>query len=526
MSLSQNPVFSYQETQNIEISPLAKPKVLIVGLSNSKQGLDENVNRYGADGVGAVYGETQHITTMLRESLGIIENSFARPEISAFAFSDTGFVASVFEITFSAWTKNETMQLVAGEYTTYNKHLYELSLTNAQTGSQIATAFANLINADSKRQVEAVAGTNKITLTAKQAGKQSNDIQIFIKNLSNLTGGTVTITQPTPGTSEPDATALGNLVSAIEGKRYNLIVYPFQTNATLMNEIRSRSANGVVVDNKVLDGIVITGLNDIASNLITYATNNIQTTRNPLVCFGNKKISTGAFVGKYAISPSLLATKFATVLALAGTHKSTVLDYFIQKSYGYPALAVNTPLHNIIFADIYDTGYDGFTATDTTNLKAKNISLLSKENNYIVSGVIYTLTSSSKYATLQSELQSQFFKEAILNFCYLGDLTAEQQTRPMLSRMTVFNIEESKQIIKGLLESFYEYFAGITPYYEALGTIDYHILRSDKKAEFMELIERTLHIAKNSQNQGEVFFNLLLEGVFAINNVFITTNKR
>lgn len=529
MSIPANPVISYTETQNIEISPLEKPRVLIVGLSNAKTGLKENANTYGFDGVGEAYGETQHITSMLRESLGIIEASIARPQIDAYSFADTGFTAVVKKIAFTAWSKTEVLQLIAGEHTTFNKNLYELSIASGTTGANIATSLKDIINADTKRLVEATTNANELILTAKNKGIQGKDIQIFVKNIANITGGTVTVSETTPAAGEPDATAQAQLIEAIEGIRYNYIVYPFPTNTPLMNEVRSRIANGLVPNNELQDGILITGLNKTATDLITYSTNNIQTVRNPLVVIGNKLIdTTEAICGKYVASPSLLATKLATVLALATTHNSTPKNYFIQRSYGFPALAGNTALHNIIFDDILDSGYKGFSLTETNNLKNANISLLSKEGSYVVSGELYTLTTLGRYVMLQSEIQSQFFKEFAIKFLFYGDLTQDAETRTQLGRFIVDNIPDAQQRIKALCSTMFDYASGRLPYYEALSEIDYAILQNsdENKKTFMDMVEKTLKVMKNSQNQGQVFMNQILDGVFAINNIFITINKK
>jgi hypothetical protein len=528
--LSQNPTYSYEEKSNIEIPAIAKPKILLCGFSPAKLGLTEDIGIYGTDGVDGVFGATQHLTNMVRDSLGILEKSFTRPQVDTYAFDNTSHTAAVFKLTISAATKNETIQLIAGEYTGYNQNFYELTVTSGQTGATIATALAAVINADIKRQFEATVSTNEVTLTAKAKGAQGSDIQVFVKNFKSLQGITVAISKTTDGVGEPSNAELDDLITAIAQKRYNYIVYPFSNISKLATEIRRRVANGVVPNNFMQDGVVITAQLDSAGDLITYSGNNIQTVRNPVVAFGLKKYeNTNLFGGKYLISPSLLATKIATIFALAQTHNSgTVSEYFIQKTYGYPALTVNTALHNIILNDILDTGFNDFTTTEVTNLKNAKISLLSKEGTNVVTGILYTLTTSNKYISLQSELQSQFFKEFLINFTYYGDASILTENRTMLSRFVVFNTDDAKIAVKSLFIALFNYASGIDTYYDARSGIDYAVLQSSdaNKKAFEELVDRTLFITKNAQNQGQLFITNLLDGVFAIENVFITINKQ
>jgi hypothetical protein len=98
----------------------------------------------------------------------------------------------------------------------------------------------------------------------------------------------------------------------------------------------------------------------------------------------------------------------------------------------------------------------------------------------------------------------------------------------MLSRFVVFNTDDAKIAVKSLFIALFNYASGIDTYYDARSGIDYAVLQSSdaNKKAFEELVDRTLFITKNAQNQGQLFITNLLDGVFAIENVFITINKQ
>ena len=115
---------------------------------------------------------------------------------------------------------------------------YQLAVSPSQTTTQIATALANLINADAQALVKASAADNVVTLTAVNAGEVGNEIDLRL-NYLGATAGEVTplsmgvIIAPMTGGAGNPTNALAEALGNCGDQTFDFIVMPYTDTASL-----------------------------------------------------------------------------------------------------------------------------------------------------------------------------------------------------------------------------------------------------------------------------------------------------
>lgn len=113
----------------------------------------------------------------------------------------------------------------------------QTAITAAQTPTQIATALAAAINADTSLPVTASPAVGVVTLTARNAGEAGNgiDVRINYYNESTPAGMTVAIVALSGGTGNPD---VATAIAAFGAEWWNWIVMPY-TDATNLTALET-----------------------------------------------------------------------------------------------------------------------------------------------------------------------------------------------------------------------------------------------------------------------------------------------
>ena len=113
-----------------------------------------------------------------------------------------------------------------------------ISVASGDTPTEIATALAAAINADTSLPVTAAADAGVVTLTARNAGECGNDIDVRVNYYQGETlpsGLTAAIVLMASGAGNPDIT---NAIAAMGDEWYQAIVMPY-TDATNLTALES-----------------------------------------------------------------------------------------------------------------------------------------------------------------------------------------------------------------------------------------------------------------------------------------------
>lgn len=512
--LSPNPAIDFRQLERINIDVIETPKVLIIGQSNNV-GITGLQDTEGLDlaAIKLKFGATQHITQGLKMIYNVWNKSNAKPStLDAFVIADdVAWTAATATLTASAWTVNETLELVDSDI----NNVISVTLTSGMTATQVATAIVAAFNLNPDRTAEASNLAGVITLTQKNKGKQGNNGFVFVKNWKKLTGGTLAVTAGyTGGAGEASTTDITNIITAITNKRYNFIVYPYENNENLMVQIRSRVTE--LEDNFIKDGIVYTAITDTYSNVVSFLTTNQKAFRNPLVSFVDKKITnTNYSGGKFFITPLQKASLMASLHSLVITSGSGVSNYYIGQDFGFPALLGQKSEFNVYLSDVNDSGYDGFTGNERSVIQSLSGSLFAKQQNSVVTDTIYTMTTDVNYKFLTREMQSQFVKEFIVNYMWTT-----------FGSYTIFNQADSESEILGTCGTIFDILAGNISY-NGNDNKAYQIFLSDevKKEAFLDICRRGLRLTRDANNDGILFIKFILDNVYVLRQIFISVAK-
>lgn len=227
--------------------------------------------------------------------------------------------------------------------------LYEVQ-PNFTVGSStlIGDAFETLINNDVSGYVTAVNTAGVLTLTAKNGGTLGNFISLATVDNGAVSGFTLDVTVGMNGGGvDPD---LSGVLALIGDTRYQTVIWPYGagTDVTTLSDFLDGRFNE---DNKVLDGIGISGLVTVAANANAVA----GSINSPSLCMVLDEPQTETKFSGPAIEqyfPDRLAS-FGGIRALRLSDGVSVAKYVISSfgardSFGGPALAskpyFNTPI--------------------------------------------------------------------------------------------------------------------------------------------------------------------------------------
>lgn len=149
----------------------------------------------------------------------------------------------------------------------FGDHLVEVGVDAGDADTDLATALAAAITADTDLPFTAVAASAVVTYTAKNKGTIGNKYLIsinFFADEATPAGVGVTIVQPASGATDPSLTAA---ISGMGETQYNLIAFPYITTSPL-NTIEAE-LNDRWGPLRAIDGHLIGALDDTQGNLTT-----------------------------------------------------------------------------------------------------------------------------------------------------------------------------------------------------------------------------------------------------------------
>lgn len=523
--LSRNPSISYSESTLLTFQTISTPRVLLVGQTNTAgvTGLYTEIQNKSIEEMEARYGKDQHITRMIKLALKKAQKTRARPIIDVYAFADSELTAgdeATATLLCTAFTESTTLKLTLGNdiltHGILNK--YSISIVAGDTGNAVATKIVSAITGDDYALfTAAVDGTNtsQVNLTAKNKGVIFNGVPIFVENQKDLKGGTVTVTGFVDGVGDLNSTIQGNIITAISGIRYNAIVSPYQTQDNIIAELLARNT---LQFNKVLDGILFSGISKNNADAQTYYGGEISATRKPFVVGLNGYVdNTQLKGGEHLIEPSLLAVAYGMLYAIVSTSKSDVAEYVLGTNFSYPALFCQKPTHNYVLSYIKHSGVRG--DLNIEELKLLNATLLDKEkpsvSSYTVTDKIYTMSTHSQYRTLRDEALSQFLKEFLVT--EIGFYTRQY---------TIFDEVEATSDLRAFAKNLLKVLSGADVLDESSKLLDYQVLLKNKLASAEEVIDEALTVVKENDNTGTLSVTFAGNTVYGIDQVLIALIKQ
>lgn len=329
------------------------------------------------------FGKDSHLAGMVRHFRRI--NPVSPLDVYVLADNNSGTAATgKIAITGTA-TETRDLEVIIGSE---KDHKLVITVASGDDNDDVVTAIAAAINADDKIQLSASADLtdHEVDLTANHKGTIGNQILIRLKQLP--AGLTFTVTAMANGAGNPTLT---NLWTAIDGRRYQTIVYPGTYDLTSIDDFLEDRWN---VDNDILDGVAIMTKTDTYSNLLTWQA---STNNQLIVAIGNAKQTAAYFKGGALKEyDDNISAQFAGFRALRFTDGKTIAKYVLgqgpRDTFGgahmgaYPYF--NTPFYQL---PLIEQG-TGFTAVQTDNLNAAGVSLFGNNvaNNTVICGQVVT----------------------------------------------------------------------------------------------------------------------------------------
>lgn len=352
--------------------------------------LDENILNDNSE--DTLYGKASMLAGMIRAAKK--ENKVTIMDAISLA-DDGGTTAATGTIVLASGPTTEAGTLVV---TLSSEQNHELSIavasgdTVTEIGDLIDVAVAAAVTADGLPVTSNnVAGT--ITFTAANGGTLGNDIGISITG--TIAGITHSVTVMTGGATDPTLTAV---FDAIGENRYQTIIWPYAADTAVLRTLLDARFN---VDNRVQDGIGITGSQDSLSNHTTL----LDALNSQSLTYLTDKLESETSY-KAAAQFELAYVKsaiFGAIRALRLTDGASISQYVITTNgpldaFGGPALAskpyFNTSLPNL---PLIKTGR-GWTGTEIETLGDSGGSVLGQNsagNAAIVGEVLTTYKTDS-----------------------------------------------------------------------------------------------------------------------------------
>ncbi|MDD0852994.1 phage tail sheath C-terminal domain-containing protein [Halobacteriovorax sp. GB3] len=204
-------------------------KALIVGQRLTNEGTHNSLTKErvnSADQVAKMYGYGSMIHAMVD---GFRKND-RQTELYVIALDDLDAgVKAVKTVTFSAQSvKAGVIQALVG-----GVKIVSAATTDA-TGAEIATAFANAVNAEKLCPFEAVATDAAVALTAKHKGEIFNELEISFNHYYGEVfpeGVSVAIADTVNGAGNPD---VQDAINKMGDDQFNIAIFPYTDTANLI----------------------------------------------------------------------------------------------------------------------------------------------------------------------------------------------------------------------------------------------------------------------------------------------------
>lgn len=257
-------VFIEQEFKRTGPGGVIPQRIAVLGQYNTGKTPTDNQaqNVTSADEAASLYGRGSMLHRMAKKLFGAIGNGTVPVDFFPLP-AGTGAATGTITITGPATSAGTIALYIAGDRVT-------VAVASGDVQNDIATAVAAAINADLDLPVTAVASTNAVTLTARNAGLAGNQITVRQDIAAGdasaePTGVTVVIVAMASGSADPTiATALGNF----GGTWYTWVVNPYNsdTSCDLLE-----AAGAVRIDAGVKKPFVgVVGYNDTRANYLTW----------------------------------------------------------------------------------------------------------------------------------------------------------------------------------------------------------------------------------------------------------------
>lgn len=312
------------------------------------------------------FGRTSQIAKAGRALLKELSISSKQPKISAIALTDNGSgVAATGTVAFTGTAS------AAGTITVYvdslNNGKYELAVASGDTATTIGAALVAAITLNLDSPITAVNTAGSVAITAVNKGTQGNFIGL--KYSGTVAGVTTTLTAMSAGATNP---VLTTLFDPVADKRYTTIVYPNDWGVSTLTAFTEARFN---VDNKVIDGVGITLLEDTYANVNSAAD---ALNKKTLALLSNKKISSSTHKGGAIFENNLvIAAEVAALRELRMTVSSNVSTITTNGLGTGGSYFGAIPYHNTPFFNLptIETGND-FTDAEAQELENSGVWLL------------------------------------------------------------------------------------------------------------------------------------------------------
>lgn len=240
----------------------------------------------------------------------------------------------------------------AGTYTIYlgsrRNQAFTLSVANLDSAGVVGGNLETLINAKTTCPVNAVNTAGSVALTAVNKGLEGNSIGIEV--VGSVAGLTVVVTGMTSGATDPDLTAVFDVVQNI---RYQTVVMPvdYLSQAVAVSFLNDRfNTSG----DKILDGEGIVTKTDTYANLLT---STIALNSQNYTIIPNETTNKTYYKGSALFELNfVVSAQMAAIRALRLTTDAP-LSRFITATEGsndaYGGIHISTlPYHNTFFPDL------------------------------------------------------------------------------------------------------------------------------------------------------------------------------
>lgn len=313
-----------------------------------------------------LFGEASMLAGMVRN----VRRYNADTRIDAIALDDNGGGADAsgtFTIAGPA-TENGELSFIVGSAV---DHIYKIAVTNGDTATQIGDKLVTAITADTKVPATALNAAGVVTITANNAGNVGNSIALATDQ--SVAGVSVALAAMAGGAGDP---VLTGVFDPIADERYQTIVWPYAAEIDTIKNFLDARFN---VDNAILDGVGVIGIDDTFANLLsTGNTHNSQS----ILLLGDDAVSRAALEGGAITEiPYVKAAQFSGIRALRRTQDANIGRFVISRDaaldrFGGIALSslpyFNTPVPDLPLI----ATEDGFPSDEVEDLKDAGVSVL------------------------------------------------------------------------------------------------------------------------------------------------------
>ncbi len=375
-------------TVNIEpASALAsndEQKVLIVGqmLTAGTAISGDLLTNFPTDNSqNALFGARSMLTQMIR-AFKVINGV---TKVDVLPIEDAAGTASTGTISFTGTSATE-----AGSFEVWvgsgKTGVVTVGVAVGDTPTVIGQTLEDAITADANLPVTAANVTGVVTLTAANLGTVGGSIGLRIQN--DVAGITTALGAMAGGATDPTVT---DIFDAIEGERYQTIVYPKEFQLSVLTDLLDSRFN---VSNDVLDGIGIISSTDTKVNLESLAT---PLNSQSLIIMGNAPVTDALYQGPAMFEmDGVQSAQIGAVRSLRLTDGANIASLLsgagALDNTGGPALSsrpyFNTPFPGFTLIDIGK----GFSSQDAEDLKDTGVSLVgnNKARNTVIAGEMLT----------------------------------------------------------------------------------------------------------------------------------------